>query len=138
MLKKRKIIVGILTVAVLQLINYIFLKNYGNKVIINTNASWSLNLPSWLFICLLLISFVFIIYIARLCNPRWPYSLVILLSAAISNLLDRLIYGGVMDYIDTQIWPVFNVADILIVCTAVLFGWQFLTKKTVAQRKIAK
>ena len=40
------------------------------------------------------------------------FSLVI--GAAIGNLIDRIVYGHVIDFLDFRIWPVFNVADIAI------------------------
>jgi len=39
---------------------------------------------------------------------------VLLLAGTIGNLIDRLRTGAVFDFIDFQIWPVFNLADILI------------------------
>lgn len=44
---------------------------------------------------------------------------VLVIAGALSNLLDRVLYGGVVDFIDCYVgqwhWPVFNVADICIV-----------------------
>ncbi|MHC1746362.1 MAG: signal peptidase II [Negativicutes bacterium] len=34
---------------------------------------------------------------------------------AIGNMIDRIRYGGVVDFLDFRIWPVFNVADMAIV-----------------------
>ena len=48
-------------------------------------------------------------------GPR-KYCLVMILAGAIGNLIDRVRYGAVIDYIDFRIWPVFNFADTLI-CT---------------------
>ena len=39
-----------------------------------------------------------------------------ILSGAVANLIDRLQTGYVVDMFDFRIWPVFNVADIAIVC----------------------
>ncbi|MFA5358624.1 MAG: signal peptidase II [Patescibacteria group bacterium] len=44
--------------------------------------------------------------------------LTIIILGALSNLIDRLAYGGVIDYINFNFWPVFNIADILIVVGA--------------------
>lgn len=38
-------------------------------------------------------------------------SLVLILSGAIGNLIDRLRFGYVVDFIDFRVWPVFNIAD---------------------------
>jgi signal peptidase II len=50
------------------------------------------------------------------------------LGGASGNLFDRLWRGGVVDYIDLKVWPVFNLADMAIVgggvigCAAFFFG----------------
>ena len=41
-----------------------------------------------------------------------------LLGGVTANLADRLWRGGVVDYIDLKIWPVFNMADVAIVTGA--------------------
>lgn len=43
---------------------------------------------------------------------------------AISNIIDRLKYDFVIDYIDLKIWPVFNLADVLILGGVVLILYQ--------------
>ena len=35
----------------------------------------------------------------------------LILGGAIGNLIDRIMFGHVIDFIDLRIWPVFNVAD---------------------------
>jgi len=50
-------------------------------------------------------------------------ALGLVLGGATGNLVDRLIRGhdgAVVDFIDLQWWPIFNVADMAIVCGAVL------------------
>lgn len=42
-------------------------------------------------------------------------SLGLQLGGAVGNLVDRLRYGYVIDFIDFKIWPVFNLADVSIV-----------------------
>jgi len=37
--------------------------------------------------------------------------LVLILSGAIGNLIDRLRFGYVIDFLDFRVWPVFNIAD---------------------------
>ncbi|MBI2653880.1 signal peptidase II [Candidatus Woesearchaeota archaeon] len=39
------------------------------------------------------------------------FSVGLLIGGTIGNLIDRLLYGAVVDFIDFRIWPVFNVAD---------------------------
>ena len=42
----------------------------------------------------------------------------IVLGGVTANLADRLWRGGIVDYIDLRIWPVFNMADVAIVTGA--------------------
>ncbi|NIM06249.1 MAG: signal peptidase II [Armatimonadetes bacterium] len=44
------------------------------------------------------------------------------LGGAVSNLIDRLRLGAVIDYIDLSVWPVFNVADIALTAAAILLA----------------
>ncbi len=46
----------------------------------------------------------------------------LILGGAIGNLIDRIFFGYVIDFIDLRIWPVFNVADSAITIGAVLIG----------------
>jgi signal peptidase II len=55
-------------------------------------------------------------------RDRWlSASLALVLGGAIGNLIDRLIYGKVVDFLDFYVgewhWPVFNIAD-----TAITLG----------------
>jgi signal peptidase II len=45
------------------------------------------------------------------------------LGGALSNLLDRLCYGHVIDFIDFKVWPVFNLADTAIVVAMAILAW---------------
>ncbi|NPV52491.1 MAG: signal peptidase II [Firmicutes bacterium] len=45
---------------------------------------------------------------------------------ALGNMIDRLRFGRVTDFIDLKFWPVFNIADIAIVCGVVLLFWGLL------------
>ena len=45
------------------------------------------------------------------------------LGGAIGNLIDRILFGQVTDFLDFRIWPVFNVADISNVIGLLLFAW---------------
>ncbi len=53
-------------------------------------------------------------------------ALSLILSGALGNLMDRVLFGYVIDFIDFRIWPVFNIADSAITVGAVLLGWTIL------------
>ncbi|MBN1869985.1 MAG: signal peptidase II [Candidatus Omnitrophica bacterium] len=46
----------------------------------------------------------------------------LILGGAIGNLIDRIVYGYVIDFIDLRVWPVFNVADSAITIGAILIA----------------
>jgi len=57
-------------------------------------------------------------------------ALFLLLSGAISNLIDRIIYGGVIDYLDLPFLPRFNLADLAIILGVIIWIWPFLGLST--------
>ena len=61
-------------------------------------------------------------------------SLGLVLGGALGNLTDRAIRapglrGRVVDFIDFQVWPVFNLADSAIVLGAILLAWAGLRER---------
>jgi signal peptidase II len=48
------------------------------------------------------------------------------MAGAVGNVVDRLVHGYVVDFIHVKRWPVFNVADILVVAGIAL---AFLAKR---------
>jgi signal peptidase II len=42
-------------------------------------------------------------------------AITMLISGVVGNLIDRIYYGFIVDYIDFSFWPAFNLADSLIV-----------------------
>ena len=58
-------------------------------------------------------------------HPLVKYGLALILSGAIGNLIDRFLYGKVVDFLDLMIgdfhWYIFNVADSSVTIGMVLF-----------------
>jgi signal peptidase II len=66
----------------------------------------------------------------KLWRDRWHLTgLAFLLSGALGNLIDRLRFGYVIDFIKVYWWPVFNLADVWIVLGVLVFAWQFLFRE---------
>ena len=55
-------------------------------------------------------------------------ALGLILGGAFGNLVDRIIFGRVVDFLDFQIWPVFNIADSCITIGAALLAYSFFLK----------
>lgn len=69
---------------------------------------------NWFFIIFSIIVIIAIFYfITQIKNNEklMQFSVGLLLGGTIGNLIDRVVYGFVVDFIDFRIWPVFNVAD---------------------------
>ncbi len=66
---------------------------------------------------------------SRLGSNAWAVALGGLLGGALGNLTDRLFRspgpfrGSVVDWISVPNWPVFNIADSAIFCSALLMVW---------------
>jgi signal peptidase II len=55
-------------------------------------------------------------------HSRWiETSYGLIFGAAAGNLIDRIFYGGVIDFISVWIWPSFNIADSCLVAGIGLF-----------------
>ncbi len=60
-------------------------------------------------------------------NNIWiRFGITLVLAGAIGNLIDRFVYGGVIDFLDFHLgryhWPAFNVADISITIGTILLA----------------
>lgn len=81
----------------------------------------------YLFTGIAIAAAVFIIYLLkRHAGQRlFCWALAMILGGAIGNLIDRVLYGHVIDFLDFYVgkwhWPAFNVADMAIVGGAALF-----------------
>lgn len=56
-------------------------------------------------------------------------ALGLIFGGAIGNLIDRVRVGGVIDFLDFRVWPVFNVADSCITVGAVWMAWVLLRRR---------
>ena len=56
-------------------------------------------------------------------------SLALMLAGAMGNLIDRLAYGKVINFVDIGRWPIFNVADSSIVTGGIVLAWIMFTTK---------
>lgn len=111
---------------------------FFNLVLVyNPGAAFSFlaSAPGWqrpFFITIALVATVWIVYLLR----RHPgeklfcFALSLVLAGAVGNVIDRVLFGAVIDFLDVHAfgwhWPAFNVADSAITCGAALLIWDGL------------
>jgi signal peptidase II len=91
------------------------------------------------FIGIALIASAWILYLLR----RYPHqrlfalALSLVLAGAVGNVIDRVLHGAVVDFLDFHAfgyhWPAFNVADSAISCGAALLIWGALRPRQKAE-----
>jgi signal peptidase II len=98
------------------LLGEVFLFNFTE----NYNISFSLPLSGPILnIIIILIILILILIISKLilkekCLSLKTALLTFILFGAISNIVDRLLYGFVIDYLELKYFTVFNIADVMI------------------------
>jgi len=141
-----------LIVAADQLAKYAAVQNLGlNKAVVvtpffnlilvyNSGAAFSFlsDAAGWqrgLFVAIALSASAWIVFLLR----KYPHqrlfalALSLVLAGAVGNVIDRILIGAVIDFLDFHAlgyhWPAFNVADSSITCGAALLIWDALRPK---------
>jgi len=121
---------------------YVFTPWLSFKVIVNRGISWGLlsvaDTNRFIFFGLTAIIILLTLGIALYALKRYQkgYSIVgeiLVVAGSSSNILDRWIHGGVIDFIvlryQDYIWPVFNVADVAVVIGVFYMFFHCLTRQ---------
>lgn len=97
----------------------------------NTGAAFSFlsdagGMQRWLFSVIAIVASVWIIWLLRRHSAQTLFALALslILGGALGNLIDRIVYGYVVDFLsfhwDEHYFPAFNIADSAITCGAFL------------------
>jgi signal peptidase II len=111
----------------------------------NPGAAFSFlaNAGGWQKYFFTVLAFVVSAYLMRLMwqspnDRRQCLALGLIVSGAIGNVIDRLRFGYVVDFLDVHVagmhWPAFNVADSCICVGAVLLIWDEFAKMQAAKK----
>lgn len=116
---------------VLPFLNWLLLFNPGAAFsFLAQSSGWQ----RWFFTVLGLAASVYIVWLLRksLADQMLCWALSLILGGALGNVLDRIMYGAVVDFIDLYYanwhWPAFNIADSAICIGAALIIWGELRK----------
>ncbi len=114
------------SVAVTPFFNLVLVHNPGAAFsFLSDQSGWQRGL----FIAIALAASAWIVYLlARYPQERlFALALSLVLAGAVGNVIDRVLVGAVIDFLDFHAfgrhWPAFNVADSAITCGAVLLIW---------------
>lgn len=123
-------------IAVTPFFNLVLVYNSGAAFsILSDAAGWQ----RLIFIAIALIASVWIVWLLR----KYPHqrlfalALSLVLAGAVGNVIDRIAFGAVIDFLDFHAWgyhwPAFNVADSAITCGAALLVWDALRPRRKAE-----
>lgn len=95
--------------------------------ITNTGAAFGM-FPQWggifMVIAIVVIGAIVLFYHYLPVENIWiRFSLGLQLGGAMGNLIDRLMHGYVVDFVDIGFWPIFNLADLSIVTGVTILAY---------------
>lgn len=105
----------------------------GFSLSFTTNTGAAFSMFQGFNIVLILISLIVIVYLLLQLRKEenivrvWSFMLII--AGALGNLVDRIFFGYVRDFIQIWIWPTFNLADSFITIGALLLMYSLFKKQ---------
>ena len=116
------------------LFNIIHIKNPGGAFGLLANLTPGMRTFIFLFISSLAVGLILYFYLKTPVNQSWlAAGFALIFGGAIGNLIDRIRFGVVTDFLDFYIskyhWPAFNVADSAITAGIGIFVFHLLFKK---------
>ena len=98
--------------------------------IINTGTFFSLfQGHNTMFTVISMLILTLVLYLFRT-YPQFYIELGLIFGGALSNLIDRLIHGGIVDFINFRVWPIFNLADVAITIGIIMVAIKFIFGKS--------
>ncbi len=99
------------------------------NLIRNTGAGFGLFQNKNLLLAFITIILVFLLISGyRYTKNKQSLYLSLIIGGAFGNLIDRLFFGSVVDFVDLSFWPAFNLADSAITIGAILLALDLILK----------
>ncbi|MEJ2213052.1 MAG: signal peptidase II [Gammaproteobacteria bacterium] len=108
---------------------------FNLTLVYNTGAAFSFLADAggwqrWFFLILALLICVYLVYWLLHLDKKQvalPLAIAMIIGGAVGNVIDRLLHGHVIDFLDFYYqqwhWPAFNLADSAITLGVILFIW---------------
>ena len=118
------------------IVELMYIQNTGGGFSILTGHTWLLTVVTAVVMAVIALLLAKKVYD----HPLAMWTLTMVLAGGIGNLIDRVRLGYVVDMFNFQFmrYPVFNVADILVVCGAIGFAAYYLLLDEKIQKKKAE
>jgi len=99
----------------------ILIRFHGGFYFCNPHIALGIKIPAvffWIFWTSIILLCLYVLYKKY---PAWEsFCLILIFSGALSNLIDRILEGCVIDFINLGFGPVFNLADFFIILGAIM------------------
>ncbi len=109
-----------------QISKFAFKYFWPEYVVYNDGVAFSIDLPLLLPIIISFVCLFYIFYERKAGNIKPDWTLAVFAAGILGNLIDRLAFGEVVDFIHVGSWPVFNFADVYLTSIAIYFIYIFL------------
>ncbi len=140
-MRKSKFLIFSILIIILDQISKFYLTNKNVRLtnflyfnyVENTGAAFSIfqNQKFLLILISVVVFLVLIYYFIKLNNNILLIGISFLFGGILGNLIDRIYFGYVRDFIDLKIWPVFNIADSFNTVGAVLLAYYLIKGKDI-------
>lgn len=101
------------------------------RLVRNTGTAFGIGRDSpglWLAVSVCIFVLIVFLFIrkSRAMDALELSGFIFIIPGALSNIIDRVIFGAVIDFIDLKVWPVFNLSDTWITLGVIILGYKFI------------